>query len=235
MKHVADEILHKGWTGDLLIGSAFALFRGRVADDTALHKHYAAQLVYGEEDIVRIERASGAISIGRELFVPSNESHRLFAASSPTRILFFEPGALQQDNAVELLKTLLRSPTWHIVTWSDHLAFPPTTEPRIRSALDHLVHHLDRPIGATELAATADLSRSRFMALFSRELGIPVRRYILWLRLKQAATALAGGTTVTQAAHAAGFSDLAHFSRTMRATFGVTASESLQQLSIAVT
>jgi len=99
-------------------------------------------------------------------------------------------------------------------------------------ALDYLVQHIDRPIGAAELAAMIGLSRSRFMALFSHELGIPVRRYILWIHLKQAAALICAGATITQAAHDAGFSDLAHFSRTMRATFGVTASESLQQMRI---
>jgi len=230
-----DKPLRRGWTGDLLIGSAFALFRGVVADDTELHKHYAAQLVYGEEDQVKIARTSGAVEVGRDLFVPSNESHRLFAASTPIRILFFEPVALTQVSGLRGLETLLKSPIWHNIAWSEHLAFPAGTDPRIRTALDYLAQHIDHPIGATELAATVGLSRSRFMALFSSELGIPVRRYILWLRLKRAATHIAAGTTITQAAHAAGFSDLAHFSRTMRASFGVTASESLQQLNITVT
>jgi len=234
MESLIDNSRHRGWTGELLIGSAFALFRGVVADDTERHKHYASQLVYAEKDTAQIERASGAVEVGHELFVPSDEAHRLFSASTPIRILFFEPGAQTPTSDLAKLKSLLKSPTWRSTAWSDHLTFQPGKDPRIQMALDYLVQHIDRPIGAAELAAMAGLSRSRFMALFSNELGIPVRRYILWLRLKQAAASIAVGVNITQAAHDAGFSDLAHFSRTMRAAFGVTASDSLQRLRVTV-
>jgi AraC-like DNA-binding protein len=235
IKYLMDNTTYKGWDGDLLIGAAFAIFHGTVAADTKPHKHYASQLVYSEEDTVQIERAGGAVEVGCELFIPSNEPHRLIATSSTVRILFFEPGALMPTSGLGALKTLLSSRVWRSTVWPDHLAFTPGVDPRIRAALDYLAQHIDRPIGAAELAATTGLSRSRFMALFSHELGIPVRQYILWIRLKQAAASIYAGATITQAAHDAGFSDLAHFSRTMRSTFGVTASESLKQMRITLT
>jgi AraC-like DNA-binding protein len=54
------------------------------------------------------------------------------------------------------------------------------------------------------------------------EVGDPLRPYVLWLRLQCGAGALAGGKSVAHAAHAAGFSDAAHFMRTFRRMLGAT-------------
>ncbi len=55
-------------------------------------------------------------------------------------------------------------------------------------------------------------------------MGIPIRRYVLWERLLLAIQQLTGGVTLTEAAHWAGFSDSAHFSRTFTRMFGLSPS-----------
>jgi len=75
------------------------------------------------------------------------------------------------------------------------------------------------------LAGISGLSQSRFMHLFTESVGVPVRPYILWLRLQRAACELIDGGTVTQAAHSAGFSDAAHLTRTFRRMLGTTPTE----------
>jgi AraC family transcriptional regulator len=67
------------------------------------------------------------------------------------------------------------------------------------------------------------LSESRLRHLFVEQTGIPFKTYLLWLRLISALDHYARGNSLTQAAHAAGFSDSAHFSRTFRRTFGLPA------------
>jgi AraC-like DNA-binding protein len=52
--------------------------------------------------------------------------------------------------------------------------------------------------------------------------GIPPRRYLLWVRLMHAIEAAIGGDNLTTAAHEAGFADSAHLSRTFRRMFGRT-------------
>lgn len=71
-----------------------------------------------------------------------------------------------------------------------------------------------------ELAASVCLSPSRLEHLFTAEMGIPMRRYVLWQQLRRAARGLAAGSSVTEAAHAAGFSDTGHLSRTFRRFLG---------------
>jgi AraC-like DNA-binding protein len=75
------------------------------------------------------------------------------------------------------------------------------------------------------LAGIAALSPSRFMHAFTESIGVPVRPYILWLRLQRAACDLMNGATVTNAAHRAGFSDAAHLTRTVRRMLGATPSD----------
>jgi AraC-like DNA-binding protein len=79
------------------------------------------------------------------------------------------------------------------------------------------------------VAASVGLSPSRFLHLFTTSVGVPLRPYALWLRLQCRARELAGGKSVADAAHAAGFSDAAHFTRTFRRMIGATPRQVLQR------
>jgi len=72
------------------------------------------------------------------------------------------------------------------------------------------------------IAATR-LSRALLQALFARDVGVPMRTYRLWRRVLIAVREMVH-VDATHAAHAAGFADLAHFSRTCRRMFGYTPS-----------
>ena len=56
---------------------------------------------------------------------------------------------------------------------------------------------------------------------------MPFRRYRAWQRLRAAIREVAGGSSLTAAAHAAGFADQAHFTRSFRRTFGAPPSRGL--------
>jgi AraC-like DNA-binding protein len=79
------------------------------------------------------------------------------------------------------------------------------------------------------VSASVGLSPSRFMHLFTRSVGVPLRPYVLWLRLQCGARELALGQSVADAAHAAGFSDAAHFTRTFRRMIGATPRQVLRR------
>ena len=78
-----------------------------------------------------------------------------------------------------------------------------------------------------DAAALACLSPSRFRARFDAELGLPFRRYRLWRRMAAVMHTIAAGGSLTEAAHAAGFSSSAHLSSTFKRMFGLTASDLL--------
>jgi AraC family transcriptional regulator len=84
-----------------------------------------------------------------------------------------------------------------------------------------------RPEVAPSLSAAAaglGLSAGRLRHLFVAETGLHYRGYVLWLRLERALREIAAGGSLTTAAHAAGFADSAHLSRTFRRMFGLAPS-----------
>ncbi|PFH08436.1 AraC-like DNA-binding protein [Collimonas sp. PA-H2] len=108
----------------------------------------------------------------------------------------------------------------------------PGFDQRISQALAAIAAHPRDTLNGAALAAAVHLSASRFTHLFRQQTGLSLSRYLLWSRLLAAVEAVARGDNMTHAAHAAGFADLAHMSRTFRNTFGVVPSE-LQKMAIA--
>jgi AraC-like DNA-binding protein len=105
--------------------------------------------------------------------------------------------------------------------WRDALgwlAVDVTPEPgyddRIAGILDYLRATPSPPPSIVDLTRIAHLSESRLQHLFRDQVGVPIRRYLLWHRYLTALSLLADGASATRAAHAAGFADSAHLTRT---------------------
>lgn len=94
------------------------------------------------------------------------------------------------------------------------------TDERILRATAYINAHLDHELTLEEVAGEACLSPSRFRHLFVEHTGMALRPYILWRRFLRAWELVAGGASLSTAAHQAGFADAAHFSRTSRRMFG---------------
>ncbi len=88
--------------------------------------------------------------------------------------------------------------------------------------------HADTSLEA--LAAIAGLSPGRLMHVFTESIGVPIRPYLAWLRLQRAGGAIASGLALSEAAHAAGFADGAHMTRTFRRMLGMPPSALRQAL-----
>jgi AraC-like DNA-binding protein len=107
----------------------------------------------------------------------------------------------------------------------------PQLHPKVRRALKVLRNELssERKCSLEHLADVAGLSPSRFMHVFTESVGVPVRPYIPWLRLRQACSQLLNGATVAEAAHRSGFADAAHVTRTFRRMLGITPGRLVQR------
>lgn len=95
---------------------------------------------------------------------------------------------------------------------------------RVKRAIELVEERLPRPVVQKEIAQAVFLSPSRFRHLFVEETGMAFRPYILWMRLHLSLARFTAGESLTDAAHAAGFADVAHLSRTFRRMFGVNPS-----------
>lgn len=77
----------------------------------------------------------------------------------------------------------------------------------------------------SELAEAMALSPRRVQSLFQAQTRLRYRRYLLWRRLQEAADRIPQYRTLTDIALAAGFADLAHFSRTFSKLLGLSPAE----------
>ena len=209
------------------------------------HRHHAAQIACGLDGPVVYRSHGGGVHRGDVVLIAPDVAHS-HAAFGAAAVLYIDaestewrrfPGsdvkglaALPFDPG---LRTLARRTTSADVqaaqAFADSLL---ATQEATPSPEDELVvqvrglirERLGSRITLASLAAAVHRSPSRLAHRFSEATGLPLRRYVLWCRLRAAAEAAMRGASLTDAAHAAGFADSAHLSRTFRATFGIAPS-----------
>lgn len=227
----------------------FLLYAGPVAA-TDTHAHHAYQLTIAIEGELRLSDG-GAARACRAALIPPDRRHAFAAPAGSVLILYIQPerrwGQLLRP-ASRSLETLsdwiaeaaplrARAPASLPRTWPDVERIAATLRPKaaagagqrhpaVERALAYVAGALtDGDVRLPAVAAASRLSPGRLAHVFTDTVGIPLRPYVLWLRLMAAARAVARGGTLTDAAHEAGFSDSAHLSRVFRRMFGISPSD----------
>jgi AraC-like DNA-binding protein len=95
------------------------------------------------------------------------------------------------------------------------------SDERILRAIAYINRNLNGKLTLEEVAAEAFLSPGRFRHLFVEQTGLGLRPYVLWRRFIRVWELASRGESMSTAAHAAGFADAAHLSRTARRMFGI--------------
>jgi AraC-like DNA-binding protein len=239
---------HPGWGGRALLSPGRLLYVGP-GSSADRHAHHAIQVVLGFEASFSLDLGDGSVTRSVAI-VPADVPHQ-FCAADCIALLYLEPEGgggrgvqrrLLTDPAfVESATARLAAlPRPHVDgwkgaeahQWSDQVVEllggvsppAPMLHPAVRKALD-LIASSDGSVPRLDaLAARVGVSGTRLTHLFSAQVGLPLRKYVLWWRLKRAAEATIGGASLTEAAYAAGFADGAHLSRTFRAMFGTSPS-----------
>lgn len=231
------------WIGKARVGRAWAAFIG-VAGDNANHSHHAIQGFSGRSVILQ-DGAEGA-RVGSGFVLPPDFAHRATAAEEAA-FLYVDPDTLGGRAIALRLRDGVRtlSPDEALAfrtivddaiatgddacptdALADLLGAPREqagrVDPRIATLIERIAESHDLPDDAGVAAASVGLSESRLVHLFSHEVGVPWRAFLLWTKLRRAIEAVATGSTLTAAAHAGGFADSAHFSRTCRVMFGIS-------------
>ncbi|HFD4394081.1 TPA: helix-turn-helix domain-containing protein, partial [Pseudomonas aeruginosa] len=157
-------------------------------------------------------------------------AHRV-DASQPLLALYAEPLAFDSDDLHQLLEDAPGEPEALL----GRLARLPRRrlDRRVEKALAALDEQLAARVEAERLARSASLSLSQLERLFAVQVGLSVRRLVLWRRLYLAFALALQGRSLTEAAHHAGFADAAHLSRSVRSLLGIRAGLSLPHLRLA--
>ncbi len=184
------------------------------------------------------------------VFIPPDHPHRIEAGDSRILALYLEPESDEYQPLIQTLRTdatnafvplkvsaagltdlrsLLAAGGNANIAWStcrnalglgSSAAEPIDLDPRIEQVISIIRGDPGRSHAAEQLAAAVHISPSRLIHLFREQVGIPIRRFTVWSRLRQVVHVSVDGATLTEAAHAAGFSDAAHMSNTFRQMFG---------------
>ncbi len=97
----------------------------------------------------------------------------------------------------------------------------PQQDERIVAIINMLNSYDGDRISVQEIAEQYGLSLGRLAHLFKEQVGLPVRRYFLWRKILRAIQSLEQVSTLTEAAHLAGFADSSHMNRTFKQMFGI--------------
>jgi AraC-like DNA-binding protein len=217
------------------------------------HAHHALHFILAVNGEVRARQGpNGAWMRGRGVLTAPNVTHAIDARGCEVVLVFLDPqsdlGATMADLLRGEMRLLSSGECADLHGHADPLALmrsggrefadravevlgasplPPqlALHPRVRRVLRLLRDNRERDLRLEALACAVGLSPSRLMHVFTQSIGIPLRPYIVWLKLQRAAAMIAAGLPLAQAARSAGFADAAHMSRTFRRMLGATPSE----------
>ena len=243
------------YTGASAFAWPAALFLWGPGAWTDLHRHHCVQLVMALTGTIRFRQRQrqrwttcGAVLVQPDAWheVDARGTHVMIAFVDAESDLGAALAARTESHVAPIpagtvaeWRAQLGQPTSltaaRVEPWVTHTLLrerrPPSIDHRVKRVLRALPGKLAEAeaVSLDAVAASVRLSPSRFLHLFTTSVGVPLRPYVLWLRLQCGARELARGMSVTDASHAAGFSDAAHFTRTFRRMIGATPRQVLRR------
>jgi AraC-like DNA-binding protein len=226
------------------------LFIGRQNPIVPMHAHYAIQIAFGREPGIgfRTNDTDPWAQYGGAI-VPSRQPHSMDPTRvTANAVMFVEPETREGRLLDELYLSIGIAPMpgasvaeaqrlfdiWEsgdadalvggcmrlIGSLTGNVQPRMASDERVLRAVAYINENLDRKLSLDDVAAHVFLSPSRFRHLFAEETGLALRPYILWRRFLKVWALLSDGATMSEAAHAAGFADAAHLTRTCKRMFG---------------
>jgi AraC family transcriptional regulator len=237
--------------GQVHLWQGGSLWIGRGHGRSDWHDHHALQIALALDGVCRFRgRDDGRWSEFKGAIVRSRRHHQFEAEGVTMAQQFIEPETVEgrllreryvDDNSplpeaqrfamVQLLADALRTDAEteemiaaaRAATLLLARAGAPLAEgdARVDKAIAYIHAHINASITLDEAAAAAALSPGRYRHLFVTHTGTSFRAYVLWTRLNAGIQFAMKGQSWAQAAHAVGFADSAHLTRTFRRMFGM--------------
>lgn len=232
----------KGWDAKWYLWDGGFLTLGRSTTRVPPHAHHAIQILLRLDGVCGLAEPDGAPLNGDGVIVSADCPHELHTVDARYGLIFVDPETVEgrwlsrsyaagisaiadtrASDAIPRLRSIDEHPgdaqqiatEIHAIVRALCIGPAPQRplDDRIRAALQVIRGMDTKRISLEEVAAEVYLSPSRFAHIFSEQVGLPFRRYVLWRRLTRAMVAVGRGRTLTAAAHECGFSDSAHLTR----------------------
>src|SRR5262245_31107629 len=203
--------------GRFWMGASWAVYLGPGLVAT-VHAHHAAQIVVPVGDVVRLRTPGAQWASYRAAAIGADVPHESDRPVARIGSIWIEPvaGALRPGGAAASITALADTladdlgrrfrelgadrPASSAVSALVAVACPPapsTPDPRVLRAIELIEAGGDQGVGLEAAALAVGLSTSRLGHLFTQQVGIPFRRFVLWRRLRAAVQELAHGATAT--------------------------------------
>lgn len=236
------------WSGTATIEPGRLIFGGRLGAAHA-HAHAAVQIAVASQGSVGFTDASGGTVESRWGIIPSGIVHAVDAGTATGMMIYLDPTSSRGRGVAALVERCAEGQAlaWtaatqrlrgkqvdfdvpsaaadtvigHLLDGDDATTAPGETHPSVSAALTVLPDLLSGPVRLTDVARAVHLSADRLGRLFARDVGLSFPAYVRWARLIRAIEVSRVGGTITEAAHAAGFTDSSHANRAFHEMFGI--------------
>ncbi|WP_090916163.1 helix-turn-helix domain-containing protein [Paenibacillus polysaccharolyticus] len=224
------------------------------AIDAEEHQHTFIQVTIALENHFQIE-VEGEIISTAGIVLNSNVTHRLQGSGQPLVLLLIDSTSsiaaafkqymgkqayaklpsVDRKEVAEFIKASL--PQIHdeeryglflqeLMTLFQLDYTPPAiTDSRIKELIQHMKDCTDSEHSIRNYAEQFGLSSSRLSHLFKENTGISLSAYLVLHKLQKACYLIFQGTSITEAAMAAGFDTPSHFANTSKRLLGMTAKD----------
>lgn len=208
--------------------------------ETGWHKNRVPCLLVGSRAPIVIETRQGRIE-GDALFVAPGYDHRVLFGDQDGHVLYLE--CLRPTGSGKLFGSpatpLSVRQTSTLIAAMEHWSTGSENDVRNRLFAQSENGEVPRPLmqtiqtinddasqrmGQDELSAALGLERTQSLKAFKTATGMTLRSYQIWKALRTAIGDVVQGGTLQTAGLDSGFCDAPHFSRSVRATFGISPS-----------
>lgn len=208
--------------------------------DTAMHSHPAIELLFVEKGKVTLEITNRKFHYVSFAVIDANQSHKIYGQGELISIIMIEHqqkalrSFLKQFNvslnegfyiphAHQRVSVSFEEVTNHVSITDPTLQY----DHRINSVINFLNQNdiaYDQMI--PQLTALVNLSESRLSHLFKQQMGLSLKKYLLWSKLKSTLKChLDQKQALFPALIKSGFYDHPHFSRAFKTMLGVKPSK----------
>lgn len=234
------------WSGAAVIEPGRLIYGGRLGAAHG-HSHAAVQIAVASDDAVVFTDESGRGVRAGAGVIPSGVGHALDAGDATGLMIYLDSASAAGRRVEALVESTRRADAsaWRCAarrlpddpvlptdlgeaadTVIAHLLGGAPTEPAdphpaVSAAVALIPDLLSGSVRLTDVAAAVHLSADRLGRLFARDVGLSFPAYVRWARLIRAMEVARTGGTITDAAHAAGFTDSSHANRVFHEMFGV--------------
>ncbi len=219
----------------LNIQEGYALFEKK-HHQTGLHRHYGIELICCQDGTFDLSTEDENYTGINTAVIPSNLPHRFQCGRSSCRLLFLDPlSALGQYVSIQYgltheknilvnhpdVASLFGKQRPILLSKTMHLNKEVKMDFRIQKCMQEIHNNLNcSELSIRHLSEISYLSESRLSHLFQEQVGISIRQFILWNKMRLAVSKTTDGHSLSTSAHYAGFADSSHFTKVFHHMFG---------------